>query len=204
MSRKVTTDSLMPLTCPSPKPIRYGRHCKPRRNDGVFRDVFSQRQLDEGLAMVLISPACGLLLALSSQSVSLEELKTCTLIGCVDAVLFALLGMPDDLPNGVYRASAAVNGAEVSCEATNLEPGVPVLCSSQGSSPGIELELGQQGRSIRLVGSASRHIRLQLLRDGNVLASYEGDPGPYRVLQPNGAGCPPVCLQAGPFPLRVE
>lgn len=161
-------------------------------------------RLDQVFAIVFTRPACGLLLALASQAASPDALRTCTLIGCADGVHFAVHGLPDELPTGVYRASAAVDGAEVSCEAPTLAPGAPVFCSAGAAAAGIQLELGEHHRSVRVVGSTPRHVRLELRRDGRVLGAYEGDPGPYRVFHPNGPGCPSVCLQAGPIPLPVE
>jgi hypothetical protein len=146
------------------------------------------------------------LLILSFPSWAEEPLKLCTLRGCSSQSYFPIVGLPSPPPAGTYRVEARINGRAVACEIefTGGATLRPTLCNSTTGAPWVHLSLERQSHYIGIRGSAPRHVDLKLHLNGDLVGSLTVEPGAYRVFEPNGPECEPICLISGPFPLEVN
>ena len=144
------------------------------------------------------------LIASAELSAQDSMLEMCTLAGCSSAVYIPVRGLPSPLPSGSYRVEAFLDGQLIACEATAVVGNEAVSCASEPRAPWVQLRLGPQEHTITIGSAAPRHLKVRLLRSGEQLSVLEIDPGPYRVRQPNGPECGPICLFAGPFYLVVQ
>jgi hypothetical protein len=126
--------------------------------------------------------------------------RACTEIGCIDG-LHVTLTPADSWPAGAYTFEIRTDAGSTSCRGALPLPacGTPGLtCTGQpvqvGES-GCALPDAAHGFSSITFSSAPKQVQLRITRDGQPVVERELQPT-YRRVQPNGAGCEPVCTTA--------
>ncbi len=122
--------------------------------------------------------------------------KACTLIGCQSGLVISFAAA--NWPAGTYQVVAQTPSGQRSCSVA-----LPLASDGQATCTGA-MTLGTSGSALpaaqhSLVGvqlpDDPTQVTLTVTRDGSQLANKAFAPA-YKVSQPNGAGCEPVCKQA--------
>jgi hypothetical protein len=126
--------------------------------------------------------------------------RACTEIGCIDG-LHVTLSPAESWPAGAYAFEIRTDAGSTSCRGSLPLPpcGTPALtCTGQpiqiGES-GCALPHAAHGFSTITFSTAPKQVHVRITRDDQPVVERELQPV-YRRVQPNGAGCDPVCTTA--------
>jgi hypothetical protein len=126
--------------------------------------------------------------------------KACTQIGCSNGLQVALV--PNERwPAGDYRFEFSSEAGTATCSGSLPLPpcGTPALvCTGmavQIGESGCALPAAAHGFSDVMLSSTPATLRIDVLHDGERKVVREFRPQ-YRRVEPNGAGCGPVCTNA--------
>ena len=147
----------------------------------------------ETLCFLLISASCAA-----------QDLKICTLLGCNSGLRIELVGMPNNPPVGHYRVEARINGSLVACSvAVTKDTEALSSCQSSSGAPWVELSLQASNQYIDVRGAAPRHVHVTMFYESRMVGEARISPESYKVLEPNGHECEPICLLAGPYSMPL-
>lgn len=124
----------------------------------------------------------------------------CTEIGCHDGLIVRVTPS-SGWPHGMYRFVIEADGETTTCARSLPLPecGTPALpCEGPpvmiGAS-GCALDPSEHGFGDVVFEAAPEQVRIEIARDGEVIAAQEWTPQ-YETVQPNGPGCEPICETA--------
>jgi len=123
--------------------------------------------------------------------------RTCTLIGCEDAVVLTFA--EPIVADGSYDFAVTGDGIDARAHCTYTAATRSMVCDSDvrplevylGPSGGIE------GVTLFWTDVAPRWVRLQVARDNVIVGKAVVEALTYEILEPNGPECGPTCHQAG-------
>lgn len=129
--------------------------------------------------------------------------KACTQIGCNNGLTFT--ADPEfDWPGGIYEIFVIADGNSMACKGTlplkdcrdGIEPSF--RCNSKNiriGESGCMLPSPQHAISDIWVNGSPRKVNIRVTRNGKPYITRSIAPE-YKVTQPNGPGCGPVCKSA--------
>ncbi|MBL9105450.1 MAG: hypothetical protein JNL82_31230 [Myxococcales bacterium] len=130
--------------------------------------------------------------------------RACTEIGCING-LRVTMDKATAWAAGGYTFEIGVEGTKITCKGA-----LPLKACDAGPSlqcdPADRVTIGESGCALPPEshgfsdiqfggGEPPREVELKIMKDGEALHTARLSPT-YKTVQPNGAGCPPVCNNA--------